>query len=151
MILKFLILLLITVFIETSVIQAVFRPGFASPDLVLILLITRAYIRGKETVLWAMLGGFLLDIMTDTLGHGLALETLAVYLFILISERILFRTWLAFVISAGVSLIVKKVLGVLIMGMKFSFDISLLKILAFWLIEICVISAVYILYLKRKE
>lgn len=148
---KFLILLLFTVFIETSVIQAVFRPGFASPDLLLILLLTKAYLSGKETVLWALLGGFLLDIMTDTLGHGLALETLAVYLFILISERVLFRTWLAFVISAGASLLIKKVLGVIIMGMKFSFEISVLKIFSFWLIELVVIFLIYILYLRKRE
>ena len=148
---KFLIILLFTVFIETSVIQAVFRPGFASPDLLLILLLTKAYLSGKETILWALLGGFLLDIMTDTLGHGLALETLAVYLFILISERILFRTWLAFVISAGVSLLIKKVLGVIIMGLKFSFEISVLKIFSFWVIELVVIFLIYILYLRKRE
>ncbi len=148
---KFLIILLFTVFIETSVIQAVFRPGFASPDLLLILLLTKAYLSGKETILWALLGGFLLDIMTDTLGHGLALETLAVYLFILISERVLFRTWLAFVISAGVSLLIKKVLGVIIMGLKFSFEISVLKIFSFWVIELVVIFLIYILYLRKRE
>ena len=148
---RFLVLLLFTVFIETSVVQAVFRPGFASPDLLLILLLTKAYLSGKETVLWALLGGFLLDIMTDTLGHGLALETLAVYLFILISERVLFRTWLAFVISAGASLLIKKVLGVIIMGLKFSFEISVLKIFSFWLIELVVIFLIYILYLRKRE
>ncbi len=148
---RFLILLLFTVFIETSVIQAVFRPGFAAPDLLLILLLTKAYLSGKEAILWALLGGFLLDIMTDTLGHGLALETLAVYLFILISERVLFRTWLAFIISAGTSLLIKKVLGVIIMGLKFSFDISVLKIFYFWFIELVIMFVIYFLYLKKKE
>ncbi len=131
--------------------QAVFRPGFMAPDLLLVTLLARAYLMGKDTILWALFGGFLLDIMTDSLGHGIALETLSTYLFILMVERFLFKTWLAFILSAGASALAKKILGLIMMRFKYSFDISLFKLFYFWLIEILVFSVIYFLYLRKKE
>jgi rod shape-determining protein MreD len=131
--------------------QAVFRPGFIAPDLLFIVLIARAYTAGKDTVLWALLGGFLLDLLTDSLGHGIAIQTLSVYIFIILIERLLFKTWLAFLISAGSSALIKKALGIAVMKLKYSFEISLLKFFYFWLIEVFILSLLYFLYLRKKE
>ncbi len=148
---KYLLLFLLAVFLEVAVLQALFKPGFIAPDLVLILLLSRAYLLGRSTILWAVFGGVLLDIMTDTIGLNLALETLSVYIFMLIEEKILFRTVVAFLISAGVTLLVKKSLSLLMMKIKFSFDVSVSIFLGSWLLEMVALLAIYLLYIRRKE
>ncbi len=148
---RYFLLLLLLLFLQTAFIQAVFTPGFLAPDLLLIALLSRAYLKGRDTVLWAILGGALLDLLTDTLGLGLALETLSTYLFILISERVLFKTGLAFLISgAGITLL-KKLLALVLMSFKFSFDISVSGFISFWMIEVFLLLITYILYLKRRD
>ena len=148
---RYLLLLLLLLFLQTAFIQAAFTPGFLAPDLLLIALLSRAYLKGRDTVLWAILGGALLDLLTDTLGLGLALETLSTYLFILISERVLFKTGLAFLISgAGIALL-KKLLALVLMSFKFSFDISVSGFISFWMIEVFLLLITYILYLKRRD
>lgn len=136
---------------QVLVLHTLFIPGFLSPDLLLVLLLTKAYLSGREAVLWAVLGGALLDIVTDTLGLNLSLEVLSVYLFVLIYERFIFRSALVFVVPASLMLLVKKVTALLMMRFKFSFDVSPHTILVSWTFEILVLLAVYFLYIRRRE
>jgi len=149
--LRYLVLVVSLVFVQTSFLQVFFSPGFVAPDLLLIALLSKAYLTGRDAVLWAFFGGAFLDIMTDTLGLNLALETLAVYLFVLMNEKIFFKTWLTYLTGVGVSLMLKKVLSLVLMSMKFSFSFSLLSVLLALLLEILIASAVYFAYLKKKE
>ena len=148
---RYLVLVVFLVFVQTSFLQVFFKPGFIAPDLLLVALLTRAYVTGRDAVLWAIFGGSLLDIMTDTLGLNLALEPLAVYLFILLNEKIFFKTWLTYMLGAGLSFLVKKVLSLIVMKIKFSFSFSLASLILALLVEILIATAVYFAYLKRKE
>ncbi|MDQ7037970.1 MAG: rod shape-determining protein MreD [Aquificota bacterium] len=148
---RYLILILSLVFVQTSLLQVFFSPGFVAPDLLLIALLSRAYLTGRDAVLWAFFGGALLDIMTDTLGLNLALETLSVYLFVLMNEKIFFKTWLTYLTGAGFSLLLKKVLSLVVMSVKFSFSFSFPSVLLALLLEVLIASAVYFAYLKKKE
>lgn len=138
-------------FVEAAILQTIFRPGFIAPDLVLIALISRAYIMGRSALLWAVFGGALLDLMTDTIGLHFALEVLSVYIFLLVYERLLFKTILTYLIPAGVVLLLKKILALLIMKSKFSFDMSVSVFMLSWLIELATLVGVYFFYLRRKE
>ncbi len=148
---RYTVLFFVLVFFEAAVLQTLFRPGFIAPDVVLIVLISRAYLLGRSTILWAILGGALLDLMTDTIGLHLALETLSVYVFLLIYERLLFRTILTYTVPAGVVLLLKKSLALLMMKSKFSFGLNPSVFLISWLLEILLLLGVYFLYLRRKE
>ncbi len=148
---RYTVLFFVLVFFEAAVLQTLFRPGFIAPDVVLIALISRAYLLGRSTILWAILGGALLDLMTDTIGLHLALETLSVYVFLLIYERLLFRTILTYTVPAGVVLLLKKSLALLMMKSKFSFGLNPSVFLISWLLEILLLLGVYFLYLRRKE
>ncbi|WP_457600697.1 hypothetical protein [Hydrogenivirga sp.] len=144
-------LFLILIFLEAAVLQTLFKPGFIAPDVVLIALITRAYLSGRPALLWAIVGGAFLDLMTDTIGLHLALETLSVYVFLLIHERLLFKTVLTYTIPAGLVLLGKKFLALAMMRSKFSFAMSPGGFVLSWLIEIALLLAIYFLYLRRKE
>ncbi len=148
---RFLGLLVLLVFLQTSFLQVFFSPGFIAPDLILIALLSRAYVKGRETVLWAIFGGTVLDIMTDTLGLNVALETLAVYLFVLMNEKVFFRTWLTYLTGMAVCLVLKKVLSLGVMGVKFSFSFSLASLVTALLVEVLISAVIYFTYLKRME
>ncbi len=148
---RYFALLLVVLFFQTAFIQAIFTPGFLAPDLLMVMLLSMAYLKGRETILWAVLGGSLLDLLTDTVGLGLALETFSTYLFVLISERVLFKTGLAFLISgAGIALL-KKALAFSLMSFKFSFEVSFSGFMSFWAIEVFLLLILYIVYLKRRN
>jgi rod shape-determining protein MreD len=149
--LRYALLFVIALLFEVAALQTLFRPGFIAPDVVLILLLSRAYLHGRSTILWAIWGGALLDLITDTIGLHLALETLSVYLFLLLHERFLFRTLLTYLIPAGVVLILKKLLALAMMKSKFSFSFSFEILLLSWVVEIVLLLAVYFLYLRSKE
>jgi rod shape-determining protein MreD len=149
--LRYLVLILVLVFLQTSFLQVFFTPGFIAPDLILIALLSRAYLTGREAILWAILGGFLLDVMTDTLGLHLALETFTLYLFILMNEKLFFKTWLTYLTGAGISLTLKKVLSLAVMELKFSFSFSVLSVILALLLELVLAALLYFAYLKKKE
>ncbi len=148
---RFLLLILLLVFLQTSFLQVFFKPGFLAPDLVLIALLSKAYLAGREAVLWAFLGGTFLDVMTDTVGLNIALQTLTVYIFVLLNEKVFFRTWFTYLLGTGISFLLKKVLSLLLMRMKFYFSISVSSIILALLVELLIASLVYFAYLKRKE
>jgi len=149
--LRYTVLFVVLLFFEAAVLQTLFRPGFIAPDVLLIALLSRAYLLGRSTVLWAIFGGALLDLMTDTIGLNLALETLSVYLFLLIYERLLFRTVLTYTVPAALVLLLKKSLALAMMRSKFSFELSFTVFVFSWLVEIALLIAIYFLYLRRKE
>ncbi|EDP75172.1 hypothetical protein [Hydrogenivirga sp. 128-5-R1-1] len=148
---RYTVLFVVLLFFEAAVLQTLFRPGFIAPDVLLIALLSRAYLLGRSTVLWAIFGGALLDLMTDTIGLNLALETLSVYLFLLIYERLLFRTVLTYTVPAALVLLLKKSLALAMMRSKFSFELSFTVFVFSWLVEIALLIAIYFLYLRRKE
>ncbi len=147
----FLLVLVAAVLAEVVVLQALFRPGFIAPDLVLLLLLARAYTSGRGTILWAIFGGALLDLLTDTIGLNLALQVSSVYLFLLIVERFLFRSAFTFLFPAGLILLFRKLAALLLMRSKFSFEISTTVFLISWAVEIIVLSGIYFLYLRKNE
>ena len=148
---RYTVLFVVLLFLEAAVLQTLFRPGFIAPDVLLIALLSRAYLLGRSTLLWAIFGGALLDLMTDTIGLNLALETLSVYLFLLIYERLLFRTVLTYTVPAALVLLLKKSLALAMMRSKFSFELSFAVFVFSWLVEIALLIAIYFLYLRRKE
>ncbi|RLJ71082.1 rod shape-determining protein MreD [Hydrogenivirga caldilitoris] len=144
-------LFLVLLFFEAAVLQTLFKPGFIAPDLVLIALISRAYLLGRSTVLWAVFGGTVLDLMTDTVGLHMSLETLSVYIFLLIHERLLFRTVLTYIVPGTGVLLLKKSLAFLIMRSKFSFELSPEAFFLSWLFEVGLLFSIYYLYIRRYE
>ena len=148
---RYLFLLLLLVFLQTSFLQVFFRPGFVAPDLLLVTLVSRVYLKGREAVLWSVLGGALLDVMTDTLGLNLALETLAVYTFVIFTQKLFLRTWFTYLMGAGFVFLMKKVLSLVLMRTKFSFTVSPLSLFLSLVIEVCLAVFVYLLYLKKRE
>jgi len=147
----YLLILIGAVLLEAVLLQVLFKPGFMAPDLLLVLLLAKAYTSGRVAILWAMFGGALLDMLTDTVGLNLALEVLSLYLFLLASERFLFRTALTFLLPAVVALFLKKLGAILLMKSKFSFEVSPLLFVLSWILEILLISGIYFLYLRRNE
>jgi len=145
------VLFFILLFIQSAILQTLFKPGFIAPDIVLIALVSKAYMSGRPTLMWAIFGGAFLDIMTDTIGLHLALETLSLYLFVLVYERLLFRTILTYLIPASLVLFLKEVLAFFIMRAKFSFELSLSVFMLSFLIEVAILLGVYFFYLRRKE
>jgi len=148
--LRYTLLFILLLFFEAAVLQTLFRPGFIAPDVLLIALLSRAYLLGRSTLLWAIFGGAVLDLMTDTIGLHLALETLSVYLFLVIYERLLFRTVLTYTVPAALVLLLKKFLALAMMRSKFSFDLSPAVFVLSWFIEIALLITIYFLYLRRK-
>ena len=143
-------------FISLILIQAIFlhglfRPGFLAPDLMLIVLLSKAYLAGREALLWAILAGSILDILTDTIGLNLTLYVLSVYIFSILYERFLFKSVLVFVLPSSILLLAKKLLALFMMRAKFSFDVSLPTLALSWLVEIITIMLVYFIYLRKKE
>ena len=149
--LRYFLLFLLIIFLQVVFLHGFFRPGFLAPDALLIILLSRAYLIGRDAILWAILGGSLLDILTDTIGLNLALYTFSVYLFILFSERFIFRSLLVFVLPSSVILLLKKLLALLMMKSKFSFEASFKTFVVAWLVEVLLVVAVYFIYLRRKE
>jgi len=149
--LVYLLLLLAAILTEVVLLQALFKPGFIAPDLVLLLLLAKAYTSGRGAILWAIFGGALLDLLTDTVGLNLALVVLSLYLFLLIMERFLFRSALTFLLPAGLALLSKKLGAILLMRSKFSFEVSTTLFLVSWAVEILLLSGIYFLYLRRNE
>jgi len=137
--------------VQIVFLQTLFKPGFIAPDLLLVVLLSKAYLSGRGAILWAILGGALLDLTTDNIGLNLALQTLAVYLFLLAYEKLLFRNLFTFLIPASVVLLLKRLLALFMMRSKFSFDMSWGIFTLAWLVEIILLIGVYFLYLKRKE
>ncbi len=149
--LRYFLLFFLIIFLQVVFLHGLFRPGFLAPDALLIALLARAYLIGRDAVLWAILGGSTLDILTDTIGLNLALYTLSVYLFILFSERFFFRSVLVFVLPSSVILLLKKLLALLMMKSKFSFEASFKTFAVAWLVEVLLVVVVYFIYLRRRE
>lgn len=145
------ILLTFLAFIDVLFFHTLFMPGFVAPDLVLIALLSRAYLRGRESILWAIYGGIVLDLLTDNIGLNLTLEVLLVYLFVLITERFLMRNALTFLLPSAFLLAFKKAISLLLVSFKFSFEVSFLPLATSWILELLFLCGVYFLYLKRKE
>jgi len=139
------------ILLEAVFLQVLLKPGFLAPDLLLVLLLVKAYTSGRVAILWAMFGGALLDMLTDTLGLNLALEVLSLYLFLLASERFLFRTALTFLLPAAAVFLLKKLAAILLMKSKFSFEVSPALFVFAWTVEMLLISGIYFLYLRRNE
>ncbi len=146
---RFSLLFILSVFIQVSILQTLISPGFLAPDLLLVILLSRAFFEGREAVLWAILGGALVDIVTDTLGLNLSLEVLSTYIFLLASERFIFRNAPLFLILAGVIPLLKRSLSLLLMRVKFSFDASLEVFIISWFFELALLLAVY--FLRRRR
>ncbi len=148
---RYAILFFTLVLLEVILLQTLFKPGFLAPDIVLISLFIRTYVSGRSTLLWAILAGALLDLMTDTIGLNLSLEVLSVYLFILITEKFFFKSILTFVVPGGFLLLLKKILSLLMMRWKFSFEVSISLFVLSWFFELLILLGVYFLYLRRRE
>ncbi len=148
---RYALLFLVAIFLQVVFLHGLFKPGFLAPDLLLIVLLSRAYLIGRDAVLWAILGGSLLDILTDTIGLNLSLYVLSVYLFSLVYERFLFKSFLVFVLPSSVVLLTKKLLALLMMRSKFSFEASFQTFALSWLIEVFAVVGLYFIYLRRKE
>ena len=148
---RYALLFLVAIFLQVVFLHGLFKPGFLAPDLLLIVLFSRAYLIGRDAVLWAILGGSLLDILTDTIGLNLSLYVLSVYLFSLVYERFLFKSFLVFVLPSSVVLLTKKLLALLMMRSKFSFEASFQTFVLSWLIEVFTVVGLYFIYLRRKE
>ncbi len=145
----FLFLFFFSLVIEILVFQVIFRPGFIAPDIFLILLITRAFIDNRNTLIWAIAGGLILDLFSDTVGLYTFSETLAVYLFILITEKLLFRNFFTFFSIASLVLLLRKISSILLMRLKYSFEVSITVFLVSFLLELIMLGLVYF-YIRRK-
>lgn len=144
-------LFLAVIFLQVTILHGIFKPGFLAPDLLLVLLLSRACLIGRDAVLWAALGGSLLDALTDTLGLNLSLYVLSVYLFLLVYEKFLFRNLLIFVLPSSVVLFMKKLLALMMMRSKFSFEVSYQSFLLSWFIEILTVLGLYFIYFRNRE
>ncbi len=149
--LVFFFLLVCAVLIEVIFLQSFFKPGFIAPDIVLFLLLTKAYFHGRQTLLWAVFSGVLLDLLTDTVGLGITTQVFSLYFFLLVMERFLFRTALTFLATAGLTLLLKKILVLFLMKMKFSFEFSVGFLITSWIIELILLISMYFIYLRRYE
>lgn len=138
-----------TLLLQVSFLTALFSPGFLSPDLPLVLLLTKAYMRGRETVLWAVFGGAFMDILTDTLGLNLTLYTLSVYLFVLVCEKFISRDVITFTVFASGVVLLKRLIALLMMGSKYSFEVSLWVFFFSWSFEAFTLFILYFLYMRR--
>ncbi len=130
---------------------SLFEPGFLAPDLVLISLLVIAYTHGREALLWAMVFGAFLDMLTDNLGLNLAMETLSIYLFLLLHEKLLLKNALTFLVVGSAVVFLKRSLTYILFRFKFSFDMSWADFFLAWLTEVLLLTGVYFLYLKRRE
>ena len=148
---RYALLFLLVVLIQVVFLHGLFRPGFLAPDLLLIVLLAKTYIAGRNAVLWAVLGGTLLDVFTDTLGLNLSLYTLSVYVFYLVYERFIFRSLLVFLVPSSLTLLIKKLLALLMMRFKFSFEASFQTFITAWIVELLLAVGLYFFYLRRKE
>ncbi len=148
---KYALVFLLSLLLEATLLQTLFRPGFVAPDLLLIVLLARAYLLGRDAILWAIAGGTFLDLMTDTVGLHLTTEVLSVYLFLLLQERLLFRTALTYILPSSFLLLLKKSLAYFIMRAKFSFELSLGTFLFSWAFEVVLLFLLYFLYIRKKE
>ena len=148
---RFLFVFLVFLILEALFLRTLVKPGFIAPDIVFLLLLFRAYSRGREAVLWAIVGGVFLDFTSDNLGLNLFLETFFIYMFLLLHEKFLMRNTSTFLALSGVLLLLKKVSGVVVVSMKFSFSMSWSILLFSWFSEMVALSIAYLLFLKRKE
>lgn len=148
---RYALLFFLVVLVQVVFLHGLFRPGFLAPDLLLVLLLAKTYLTGRDAVLWAVLGGALLDVLTDTLGLNLSLYTLSVYLFYLVYERFIFRSLLVFLVPSSFILLLKKLLALLMMRFRFSFEASFQTFLTAWVVELLLAAGLYLFYLKRKE
>ena len=147
---KFFLALVVLSFAEVVLFQTIFNPGFIAPDVVLLALLARAFLRGRDTILWAFVGGLMIDILTDSLGLNIALYSLSVYLFLPLAEKFIFRSFLTFLVPASIVLLLKKVGTFLLVGFKFSFEVDLPTFLISWILEILLGLSLYFVLLKGK-
>lgn len=148
---RFFLLLILLTLIDALFLHVLFKPGFVAPDLVLIVLLSKAYLKGRETVLWAILGGILLDLLTDSIGLNLAAEVLSVYAFLLVMERFLIKSAFTFLIPSALILALKKFFSLFLVSIKFSFEVSVSYLAVSWIVELSLLSGIYFLYLRKKE
>jgi len=66
-------------------------------------------------------------------------------------ERFFFKSLLVFVLPSSIVLLIKKLLALLMMRAKFSFDFSFKTFFLSWLIEVLLVIGLYFIYLRRKE
>ena len=147
---RFALLLTFLAIADVLFLHTLFKPGFVAPDLVLIALLSRAYLKGRESVLWAIYGGITLDLLTDNIGLNLAGEVLSIYILILLTERFLIRNAFTFLIPSVFLIALKKAFSLLLVSLKFSFEVSLPSLIISWFVELLFLWGVYFLYLRRK-
>ncbi len=148
---RFAVVFFIAIILQAVILQTTFKPGFIAPDITLSLLIAYAYLHGRSVVYWAVVGGTLLDFMTDTLGLNLTMLVFGSYLFVLIVERFMFRSFLTFLIPAVISMSLKKLISVILMSFKFSFDLSPTTLILSLVLEALVVSGIYFSFLRNRH
>ncbi len=148
---KFFLLFLTSLLVEVVFIRSLVKPGFVAPDLVLLVLLLKAYSKGREAVLWAIVGGVFLDLASDNVGLNMFLETFFTYVFVLVNEKILLRNFTTFLVLASGVLLLKKISAVALVSFKFSFDISSGVVFLSWLLETLVLLAIFLLYFRKRE
>ncbi len=148
---KFFLLFLTSLLVEVVFIRSLVKPGFVAPDLVLLVLLLKAYSKGREAVLWAIAGGAFLDLASDNVGLNMFLETFFTYVFVLVNEKVLLRNFTTFLVLASGVLLLKKISAVALVSFKFSFDISSGVVFLSWLLETLVLLAIFLLYFRRRE
>ena len=143
-------MLIVLSFVEVVLFQTIFNPGFIAPDVVLLALLARTFLKGRDTVLWALVGGLMVDILTDSLGLNIALYSLSLYLFLPLAEKFIFSSFLTFLVPASIVLLLKKTGTILLVGFKFSFEVDPLTFFISWVFEILLGLVLYFVFLKDK-
>lgn len=122
--LVFLLLLLVALFLESTMLDFA-RVAGVKPDLVLVLVVLHAIIRGpREGVLWGFIGGVAQDILT---GHYLGLNALVKALtgyIVGLGETKFYKenmvivagiTWLATILAEAVTYVLLLTLGIVVL------------------------------------
>jgi rod shape-determining protein MreD len=118
-------LLFILAFLQSAFLSPLFKPGFISPDLVLAFLFAYSFLEKEDIIFKALFGGFVLDILHDTLGLFMSTSVVSAYLMFLFYEKILIKRLSFLAVSFLCFVFINYLLKLLLMGYKFSFELNI--------------------------
>ncbi len=111
-------------FFQSSFLSPLFAPGFLSPDLVFIFLFTYSFKERKDIIFKAFFGGFVLDVLHDSLGLFMSANLLSAYLMFMFYERILVKRLFFVLGSLAFFTLLNYSVKIALMSRKFSFELN---------------------------
>jgi rod shape-determining protein MreD len=134
----FYLLLALVLFLQSSVLVGIFGSYLFVPDILLSLLFLSS-VRGRTNYARGFIGGFLLDVLLDTLGWHASGKLLALFVFSFIKRKFFIETLSSLMVAYLIVALLEHSYRLLLFRYKFYYPLEPIPLLAGFFVELAVV------------